>query len=842
MIKKMYKSSILAFAALLLFLSGCSDQFLRDKKNYNLVDPEYVYVDYLGAQTRVDFIYKMLGSGPSFQTRNKVLGKTAWGQMEYLAQSTEEYGSSRLQNGNTYEYFLGSGGGNRLFDYGGESNDERRNFWITRPRTQNDIVNNNLKYDFMWIEQKTDEGGIYGVIREINDVIEKLDQYKGNFTPEEYNLLMGQCLFWRAYSYWFFVRFMGGVPIVTKVLNPVVHTPTPGQDIYIPRSTTKECIDFICEDLRTAAEMLPVDWERAEINYGRVTQKAALAMMGRARLLYASPLFNRQNDKARWESAYQVNKEARDLASYQMDMTKPNASEWARSFVPGEISHPEQILVRLYSGSNYSDWEQSLRPYNLRGGASNTRQVTAQMIDLFPMADGGVHDGVKSRYSNLPSSTIAYDSTVFWLNRDPRFYRTFAFPGVRWSADADLSAARAQDLLSNADAENPDRLKETQNQMDYILPYRDGRKYQLWSYAWYTNTEEQTNPNSTANSWVADGIQDNPTVYLRKRSDDYDLAGTALYSYDTNGKIFFTRSISPYAEIRYGEVLLNFAESACGADHLDEALEALREVRRRVGYTGDCGLPQSLASDQRALFSAILYERQIELAYEGKRFDDMRRWMLWDGGTGQMAIAGAPQSWNPTGWMDNTCEYLGVEPLNGTRRQYLQVYAQRLGAGKENNGSVVQTQYDTIWNVEVVGGKLDTVGVSRVDTVQVSVTVYNDPIQARYYVGKDQTAKRPGAIDLNRPMTDPQVDSVANFWRANLAVKRLDNLDPYETLADRVTNQPLPWAYIEFTPYMYFMPLTRGAQQNFSNVLQTLGWPDMLSADHGGQFFDPLAE
>ena len=33
------------------------------------------------------------------------------------------------------------------------------------------------------------------------------------------------------------------------------------------------------------------------------------------------------------------------------------------------------------------------------------------------------------------------------------------------------------------------------------------------------------------------------------------------------------------------------------------------------------------------MLAAVLYERQIELAYEGKAFDDLRRWMLFDGGT-----------------------------------------------------------------------------------------------------------------------------------------------------------------------------------------------------------------
>ncbi len=76
----------------------------------------------------------------------------------------------------------------------------------------------------------------------------------------------------------------------------------------------------------------------------------------------------------------------------------------------------------------------------------------------------------------------------------------------------------------------------------------------------------------------------------------------------------------------------------------------LKDIRERVGYTGDCGLAVAeLKADRDKLFSAILYERQIELAYEGKRFDDMRRWMLWNDDFG-------------------TCTRLGVEPLNGKRR------------------------------------------------------------------------------------------------------------------------------------------------------------------------------
>lgn len=94
------------------------------------------------------------------------------------------------------------------------------------------------------------------------------------------------------------------------------------------------------------------------------------------------------------------------------------------------------------------------------------------------------------------------------------------------------------------------------------------------------------------------------------------------------------------------------------------------------------------------MFAQILYERQIEFAYEGKRFDDLRRWMLFDGGTGH--VEGAPASWTLTGFDGNTCEFLGFKALNGQRRENIQYrVADKYGVGK------------AVWNGDPMLGKVE---------------------------------------------------------------------------------------------------------------------------------------
>ena len=80
----------------------------------------------------------------------------------------------------------------------------------------------------------------------------------------------------------------------------------------------------------------------------------------------------------------------------------------------------------------------------------------------------------------------------------------------------------------------------------------------------------------------------------------------------------YARDGSDYTVFRYGEVLLNFAEAAFELGRTSEALDAVNEIRNRAG------IPE-LTAISREL---IQHERFVELAFEGHRYWDVRRWRI----------------------------------------------------------------------------------------------------------------------------------------------------------------------------------------------------------------------
>jgi hypothetical protein len=100
------------------------------------------------------------------------------------------------------------------------------------------------------------------------------------------------------------------------------------------------------------------------------------------------------------------------------------------------------------------------------------------------------------------------------------------------------------------------------------------------------------------------------------------------------GKYVVDVPVGVYAEkheqnmknIRYAEVLLGYAEAAFRVGNKSEAAAKINMVRARARGGNTSVLPDVSSSDD--LFKAIVHERRVELALEGKRYFDLVRWEL----------------------------------------------------------------------------------------------------------------------------------------------------------------------------------------------------------------------
>ncbi len=722
--------------ASMLAFSACSDQFLQDKKNYDQVGAE-VYNDYDGANGRLNDLY-----GWCLPTTANMSWKyPSCGLSDDAGQSTEEFAGFST---------------------------------FTHPEnilSSDNSTTTSVPDYFMGTSNNIQEA-VYGRIRNINDFIRGVET--SSLTEAQKSTLLGQAYFFRAWCYYNLVKWYGGVPLVKEVLEPI-------ESNYTPRSTTKETIEFILEDLENAALLLAGEtadggWKDGS-NYGRVTSGTALALKGRVLLLWASPIFNRANDKSRWTAAYNAMKE--DLSTINAcgyglytSGNNVNGSDFASVFTQiGKTANREAIFFTLYNttviltgiddAAKNNMWERYIRPDNTGG---NGLIPSRMMLNLFPMSDGKI-PAAADNYTKLKASDQVLDTDYPFMNRDPRFYRTFTFPGYRWAYNGDASIHNAH---------NPS----------------DGPNYTLWSYVWYVSADDQGNVES-GNSYGADNLGDGGTygnsILVRKKSDDLDLNGSALYTYNPAGwksgaGPFY--SAAPLIELRYAEVLLNLAEAACGAGDVSAALGYMNQVRQRAGVP-DRTTADFVGDEQAACMSAILYERQIEFAYEGKRFDDMRRWMLFDGGAGQ---ANLKSSWALTGWDGNTCTWLGFKPLNGQRREKIQYrVADKYGVG------TAQWDGDPLLN----GG-----------------------------------GTRPAGINLNSATLSADLEALKTWYQDNLAVK--------EQKGDGRDSQHND-LYIKFQPQYYLLGFNSGVQNQNKQLEQTIGWGDYNKGGASGTF-DPLAE
>lgn len=434
----------------------------------------------------------------------------------------------------------------------------------------------------------------YTRIRYCNFLLEKMNDV-GQALPESFRkTARGQMFFLRGYQYFQLVRRYGGVPIELKT-NQASST---NEAIRTPRSSATQVFAQIQADFDSAAALLPDVWQSAGTNYGRATRGSALAMKSRALLTAASPLFNKDWDNTgspKWQAALNAGLQAEiALSSAGYGLYGSTAKEWAEMTYKNDNSfNKEAIMVMLLSNTSTSSvgynnsWENQVRPKDYNGGGGIS--VPKAMLDLFPLADG-----------RRPTAANGYVDTFFFVNRDPRFYRTFAFSGAKWG-----QAGSGKD-----------------NKVTFFYRWR---------------------PSATGTAVYYAGNQTSSPAVVRKMSNP----GADTTALNFSGTDIF--------EYRYAELLLNIAECYAAKGDINNCIAYLGKIRARVGIPSANNWGIGSLADKYAAIEAVLYERRIELAYEGKRFWDIQRWLLYDG----------KSSDNPTA---NTIAKLGLAPINGTNR------------------------------------------------------------------------------------------------------------------------------------------------------------------------------
>lgn len=137
----------------------------------------------------------------------------------------------------------------------------------------------------------------------------------------------------------------------------------------------------------------------------------------------------------------------------------------------------------------------------------------------------------------------------------------------------------------------------------------------------YAINVDPNDPANTTNDYIGRENGTHTGYFYRKYYDPNPEAWTAGTSWDCNIN---------FVSIRYADVLLMYAEAMNELNLMDADVwnKTIRALRVRAGFDNTALALDYPASGQDALRSVIRDERRVELALEGSRIYDIRRWRI----------------------------------------------------------------------------------------------------------------------------------------------------------------------------------------------------------------------
>lgn len=391
--------------------------------------------------------------------------------------------------------------------------------------------------------------------------------------------ITGEVLFLRAYFYFELTQMFGEVPLMKEVPQTVVDAQK-----YPAPASIDEIYGFIAMSLKRAIDIMPnKPWNECITGTGHATKWAAEALLARVYLFYtgfynkdALPLMNEENFTVEGTISRDYVKTSLDdcIANSGHGLLPDFRSLWCYT---NTLTKKDYVYDK--QRPNIPNWvrdgenkEQVFSMKFSRLGTQSSRFGNRFMI-YFGVRDGGIN------YNNCFPLTRGYGfgpvNTNFWNE---------------WAQVEPADTIRRLGSIWNYATES---IVGPENYLKTVGKYSDNGLEQtgLWSKKWADRAYKTPGTGPGTGLWWH---FTSSSVYYGDNSNDLKSEGAAI----------------DICVIRYADVLLMRSEL------YEDANKGLNEVRQRAGLPASSG----------DFTTAIRNERRWELAFEGVRWGDMRRY------------------------------------------------------------------------------------------------------------------------------------------------------------------------------------------------------------------------
>ncbi len=487
---------------------------------------------------------------------------------------------------------------------------------------------------------------LYVGIRDCNIFLENIHKPR-DILEIERTRWIGEVKFLKAFYHFFLMKLYGPVSIVDENL-PISATP---EETQVYREPIDVCVDYIVGQLDEAIELLPPVLDDPDLEMGRITKIIAMAVKAKVLVWAASPLFNGNPDYAAW-----VDSRGMQLVPSEYDQTK-----WARAAtaIKEAIDLCHEYGYQLYEFNKLAGGPSAFKMNDTVVQLMTIRKAITEDLDKNP----GVIWATQEQFASgkggaggtgLSLSSLGHMLRSLWpamyaqdVNFQANYYRAswhmgelfYSNNGVPINEDRFYDYANRHEPRLATPADNHHSYIATGEITAGINFFREPRFYAdlCFDRGFIELATTTENSGESFLFWRGRYGEVSSAVGLGAYAPKKLMAFESSGSQGDNNKTY-SQSNYQFPLIRLADLYLLYAEALneMKSQPDDEVYEWIDRIRIHAGLDGVVESWQHASTKPDAprnkaeMRKIIQRERMIELAFEGQRFWDVRRWKIAD--------------------------------------------------------------------------------------------------------------------------------------------------------------------------------------------------------------------